>query len=264
MFDKFTDRARRVMALARKEAQRFNHDFIGTEHILLGIIEETSCTGCNILKNLVTDITAIARSIEKGIKYGPKMILAGQLPFTPRVKEVLELAIDFADRKKHQYIGTEDLLYGLVCKSKYGSENMTSVVLEDFGVTPDLVEKEMDAILGTQPTESTEKKEKTPEVINFEFPEEFEEGLAVYYEEMDRRSRLKPPFAMVLKTEFKNLKDGDKFISPDPELNEKGKHFLFVKSEDASVRGSGSWNAFRPSTGQHYGFRPDHEVVRIE
>ena len=114
MFDRFTDRARRVMALARKEAQRFNHDFIGTEHILLGLIQEGSGVAANVLKNLGVETEKIRREIEKNVQSGPSMVTMGQLPFTPRAKKVLELSMEEAQELGHNYIGTEHLLLGLI------------------------------------------------------------------------------------------------------------------------------------------------------
>ena len=102
------------MALARKEAQRFNHDFIGTEHILLGLIQEGSGVAANVLKNLGVETEKIRREIEKNVQSGPSMVTMGQLPFTPRAKKVLELSMEEAQELGHNYIGTEHLLLGLI------------------------------------------------------------------------------------------------------------------------------------------------------
>ena len=102
------------MALARKEAQRFNHDFIGTEHILLGLIQEGSGVAANVLKNLGVEISKIRSEIEKNVQSGPSMVTMGQLPFTPRAKKVLELSMEEANELGHNYIGTEHLLLGLI------------------------------------------------------------------------------------------------------------------------------------------------------
>jgi hypothetical protein len=112
MFDRFTDRARKVMGLARQEAQRFNHQYIGTEHILLGLIQEGGEVAANVLRNLAVDRDKIRIEIEKIVISGPTVVTMGQLPFTPRAKKILELSSEEASTLRHNYIGTEHLLLG--------------------------------------------------------------------------------------------------------------------------------------------------------
>ena len=88
MFDKFTDRARKVMALAREEARRYNHEYIGTEHILLGLVKEGSGVAANVLQNLDIELKKIRIEVEKIVQTGPDLVSVGQLPFTPKVKKV--------------------------------------------------------------------------------------------------------------------------------------------------------------------------------
>jgi ATP-dependent Clp protease ATP-binding subunit ClpC len=107
MFERFTDRARKVMALANQEAQRFNHEYIGTEHILLGLVKEGSGVGATVLKNLEVDIKKLRLEIEKLVKSGPDMVTMGKLPQTPRAKKVIEYAIEEARSLNHNYVGTE-------------------------------------------------------------------------------------------------------------------------------------------------------------
>ena len=114
MFERFTDRARKVMALANQEAQRFNHEFIGTEHILLGLVNEGSGVGATVLKNLDVDIKKLRLAIEKLVHPGPDMVTMGKLPQTPRARKVIEYAIEEARALNHNYIGTEHLLLGLL------------------------------------------------------------------------------------------------------------------------------------------------------
>jgi len=115
MFDRFTDRARRVMQLARAEAVRLNHDYIGTEHVLLGLVQEGSGVAANVLRNMGIDMQRIRQEVEKNIPSGrSSAIPAGQIPFTPRAKKVLEFAIEEAGSLGHNYIGTEHLLLGLL------------------------------------------------------------------------------------------------------------------------------------------------------
>src|SRR5258708_10712801 len=114
MFERFTDRARKVMALANQEAQRFNHEYIGTEHILLGLVKEGSGVGANVLKNLDVDLRKVRLEVEKLVKSGPDMVTMGKLPQTPRAKKGIEYAIEEARNLNHNYVGTEHLLLGLL------------------------------------------------------------------------------------------------------------------------------------------------------
>ena len=102
------------MALANQEAQRFNHEYIGTEHILLGLVKEGSGVGANVLKNLDIDLRKVRLEVEKLVKSGPDMVTMGKLPQTPRAKKVLEYAIEEARHLNHNYVGTEHLLLGLL------------------------------------------------------------------------------------------------------------------------------------------------------
>ena len=114
MFERFTDRARKVMALANQEAQRFNHEYIGTEHILLGLVKEGSGVGATVLKNLEVDIKKLRLEVEKLVKSGPDMVTMGKLPQTPRAKKVIEYALEEARSLNHNYVGTEHILLGLL------------------------------------------------------------------------------------------------------------------------------------------------------
>lgn len=172
MFDRFTDRARKVMALARKEAQRFNHDFIGTEHILLGLIQEGSGVAANVLKNLGVEIEKIRREIEKNVQSGPSMVTMGQLPFTPRAKKVLELSMEEANELGHNYIGTEHILLGLIREN----DGVAAQVLLDLNMKLDDVRAEVLELLGAEmqsenaiPTTSQAKsgRSKTPALDAF-------------------------------------------------------------------------------------------------
>ena len=114
MYERFTDRARKVMQLANQEAQRFNHEYIGTEHVLLGLIKEGSGVAANVLKNLDIDLRKIRMEVEKLVQSGPDMVTMGKLPQTPRAKKVLELSLREALQLGHNYIGTEHILLGLL------------------------------------------------------------------------------------------------------------------------------------------------------
>lgn len=176
MFDRFTDRARKVMALARKEAQRFSHDFIGTEHILLGLVQEGSGVAANVLKNLDVDSGKIRAEIERQVQSGHSIVHMGQLPFTPRAKKVLELCQEAAKELGHGYIGTEHLLLGLIREE----QGVAATVLRDLGLQLDDVRTEVLEILGadssevdidvepeSKPTGPKSRNSKTPALDSF-------------------------------------------------------------------------------------------------
>ncbi len=114
MFERFTERARKVMALANQEAQRFNHEYVGTEHILLGLVKEGTGVGANVLKNLGVELHKVRMEVEKLVKAGPDMVTMGKLPQTPRAKKVIEYSIEEARNLNHNYVGTEHILLGLL------------------------------------------------------------------------------------------------------------------------------------------------------
>ncbi|MFH1616834.1 MAG: ATP-dependent Clp protease ATP-binding subunit [Planctomycetota bacterium] len=144
MFERFTDRARKVMALANQEAQRFGHEYIGTEHILLGLVKEGSGVGANVLKNLDIDIKKLRLEVEKLVKSGPDMVTMGKLPQTPRAKKVIEFAIEEARQLNHNYIGTEHILLGLLRET----EGIAAQVLMNLGLKLEDVRQEVLNLLG--------------------------------------------------------------------------------------------------------------------
>ena len=144
MFERFTDRARKVMALANQEAQRFNHEYIGTEHILLGLIKEGTGVGANVLKNLDVDLHKVRMEVEKMVKSGPEPVSMGRLPHTPRAKKVLEYAIEEAHNLNHNYVGTEHLLLGLLREK----EGVAAQVMMNMGMKLEEVRAEVLSLLG--------------------------------------------------------------------------------------------------------------------
>jgi len=144
MFERFTDRARKVMALANQEAQRFNHEYIGTEHILLGLVKEGSGVGANVLKNLDVDLRKVRLEVEKLVKSGPDMVTMGKLPQTPRAKKVIEYAIEEARSLNHNYVGTEHLLLGLLREQ----DGVAAQVLMNLGLKLEDVREEVLNLLG--------------------------------------------------------------------------------------------------------------------
>jgi len=144
MFERFTDRARKVMALANQEAQRFNHEYIGTEHVLLGLVKEGSGVGATVLKNLDVDIKKLRLEVEKLVKSGPDMVTMGKLPQTPRAKKVIEYAIEEARALNHNYVGTEHILLGLLRET----EGIAAQVLMNLGLKLEDVRQEVLNLLG--------------------------------------------------------------------------------------------------------------------
>jgi ATP-dependent Clp protease ATP-binding subunit ClpC len=145
MFDRFTERARKVMGLARQEAQRFGHDYIGTEHVLLGLVQEGNGVAAQVLKNLDVEMKKIRIEVEKLVKNGTNTVSMGQLPFTPRAKKVLELALEEAQSLGHNYIGTEHLLLGLIKEN----EGIAAQVLMNLEVKLEEVREEVLELLGS-------------------------------------------------------------------------------------------------------------------
>src|SRR5258706_12334615 len=159
MFDRFTDRAKKVMNLARQEAQRFNHEYLGTEHILLGLVQEGSGVAANVLKNMSIDLNKIRAEVEKIVKTGPSMVTMGQLPFTPRAKKVLELSMEEASNLGHNYIGTEHLLLDLIKEN----EGIAAQVLMNLGVKLEDVREEVLEFLGADSNQEDEEEAQSPE-----------------------------------------------------------------------------------------------------
>ncbi len=155
MYERFTDRARKVMQLANQEAQRFNHEYIGTEHILLGLVKEGSGVAANVLKNLDVDLRKIRLEVEKIVQSGPDMVTMGKLPQTPRAKKVIEYAMEEARNLNHNYVGTEHLLLGLIREQ----EGVAAQVLMNLGLKLEDVREEVLNLLG----HGAEAAEGTPE-----------------------------------------------------------------------------------------------------
>ncbi|RME02670.1 MAG: ATP-dependent Clp protease ATP-binding subunit [Planctomycetota bacterium] len=159
MFDRFTDRARKVIGLARYEAQRFNQEYIGTEHILLGLINEGSGVAAAAVRNIGIDLQDICQEVEKMIKVGPKPVPMGNLPFSKKAKRVLDLSVEEAANLGHSYVGTEHLLLGLIRENT----GIAAKVLQNLGVKLEEVRDEVLSILGAEmPTESSNGTAKQP------------------------------------------------------------------------------------------------------
>ena len=153
MYERFTDRSRKVMQLANQEAMRFDHEYIGTEHILLGLVKEGSGVAANVLKNLDINLQRVRREVEQIVQHGPgsEEVVRGRLPHTPRAKKVIDYSVEEARRLNHNYIGTEHLLLGLLREE----EGVAAHVLMNLGLKFDRVREEILNLLGRNfPNES--------------------------------------------------------------------------------------------------------------
>ena len=161
-FDKFTERARKVLSLAQEEAQRFNHNYIGTEHLLLGLVREGEGVAAKVLSNLGVELNKVRSAVEFIIGRGDRIVL-GEIGLTPRAKKVIELAVDEARRLNHHYIGTEHLLLGLVREG----EGIAAGVLESLGVNLEKVRTQTIQVLSQSsgsPHGHDAKHSKTPTI----------------------------------------------------------------------------------------------------
>ena len=164
-FEKFSEKARRVLSLAQEEAQRFNHNYIGTEHILLGLVRETDGVAAKVLATLGVELPKVRSAIEFIIGRGERPV-TGDIGLTPRAKKVIELAVDEARRLSHSYIGTEHILIGLMREG----EGVPAGVLESLGLTLDKIRAETNRQLsqgGQQSERGGRKRSKTPTLDNF-------------------------------------------------------------------------------------------------
>ncbi len=157
MFNRFTERARKVLVLAKEESRRFNHDYIGTEHILLGLIREGEGVACAVLQNIGMDLGRLRAEIEKLMSPGSTASVLGDIPFTPRAKKALELATEEARGLGHNYIGTEHILLGLLREE----EGIASQVLFSLGVDIKKAKNEIAALLGGVSESSRAQSKRT-------------------------------------------------------------------------------------------------------
>ena len=134
-YDRFTDNAKKTMQMANQEAQRFNHEYVGTEHILLGLVRRQGTTGSNILESFGIDLRKIRLEVEKLIQAGPDMVTMGKLPQTPRAKKVIEYTMEEARSLNHNYVSTKHILLGLLRES----EGVAARVLMELGVKIEVV-----------------------------------------------------------------------------------------------------------------------------
>jgi ATP-dependent Clp protease ATP-binding subunit ClpA len=143
-FDRFRDDARKALALAQEEAQRFQHNYIGTEHLLLGLVRSEESTAGQVLRQLGLELQKVRDAVEFIIGRGDRIVVPGEIGLTPRSKKVIELAVDEARLMQHNYVGTEHLLLGLVREG----EGIAAGVLESLGVRLERVRATVLEVLG--------------------------------------------------------------------------------------------------------------------
>jgi len=158
MFDRFTGRARKVLSLSRQEAQRFRHDYIGPEHILLALLKEGTGVAVSVLKDLNVDFEGVRKFVEERVGEGAATVMMGQIPFTPRGKRVLEFALDEATDLGHTHIGTEHLLLGLFEED----EGIAAQVLRSHGLDQGMVRTEVLRRVGGESPDVDEADDDAP------------------------------------------------------------------------------------------------------
>src|SRR5690348_11138779 len=159
----FTPRAQQVLALARKEADRFNHNFVGTEHLLLGLIKLGQGVAVNVLQKMGLDLETVRMEVEKQVGTGPDQKVVGNIPYTPRVKKVLALAAKEARALNHTYVGTEHILLGLLREGDGVAARVLKNLDVDIEQTRQEILKELDPNFSSQEEQPSEQPaEKAP------------------------------------------------------------------------------------------------------
>ena len=158
----FTPRAQQVLALARKEADRFNHNFVGTEHLLLGLIKLGQGVAVNVIQKMGLDLETVRMEVEKQVGTGPDQKMIGNIPYTPRVKKVLALASKEAKALNHTYVGTEHILLGLLREGDGVAARVLKNLDVDIEQTRQEILKELDPNFASQEEQSVDPAEKGP------------------------------------------------------------------------------------------------------
>src|SRR6202790_1752390 len=156
MMNNFTPRAQQVLALASKEAERFNHNYVGTEHLLLGLIKLGEGVAVNVLQKMGLDLEIVRKEVEKHVDPRPETKISGNIPYTPRVKKVLALAGKEAQALHHSYVGTEHILLGLLREGDGVAARVLKTLEVDIERTRNEVLKELDPNFASGEAESEE------------------------------------------------------------------------------------------------------------
>ena len=177
MMNNFTPRAQQVLALARKEADRFNHNYVGTEHLLLGLIKLGQGVAVNVLQKMGLDLETVRMEVEKQVGSGPETKMVGNIPYTPRVKKVLALAGKEAKSLNHSYVGTEHILLGLLREGEGVAARVLKNLEVDIERTRNEILKDLDPNFTPPEAEqdgpaensggSSKKDQKTPALRAF-------------------------------------------------------------------------------------------------
>jgi ATP-dependent Clp protease ATP-binding subunit ClpC len=163
MFKRFTERARKVIILAREEAEKYNNEYLGTEHILLGIIKDGGGIAIAVLQKMGVDLKQLKAEVDRNLPAGSSTMVTGDIPFTPRAKKVLELGVDEARLMGHNYIGTEHLLLGLLKEN----EGIAAKILARFGVKLVETREQTLSLLREPSTAAPREKSRTPTLDEF-------------------------------------------------------------------------------------------------
>ncbi|MFC1520825.1 ATP-dependent Clp protease ATP-binding subunit [Elusimicrobiota bacterium] len=157
-YNRFSERAQRAILIAQEEAKRLNHDYVGTEHVLLGLVALNEGVAAQVLANLGVDLKRVRAEIEKIVGAGDNIMQLGEIPFTPRAKKVLELAVEEAQKMGHTYVGTEHILLGLIREE----EGVAARVLENLGIRLEVVREEVLNLLGESEAKETGRQQGGP------------------------------------------------------------------------------------------------------
>ncbi|MEO0098043.1 MAG: Clp protease N-terminal domain-containing protein, partial [candidate division WOR-3 bacterium] len=163
MQERFTERVKRVIQLARQEARRMHHDYIGTEHLLLGIIREGGGVAALVLTNLGIDLEDLRRAVENAVSYGQEALVVGEIPLNQEARAALNYAIEEAKSMNHSYIGTEHLLLGLLREER----GIASQVLTSLGAEIEMVRNEILRVLGGEGIISTPKHKTKTSALDY-------------------------------------------------------------------------------------------------
>ncbi len=211
MYERFTDRARKVIQLANQEARRFNHKYVGTEHILLGLVSEGSGVAANVLKNLDIDLRKVRLEVEKIVQSGPDVVPMGKLAQTPKAKKVIEYSIEEAHNLNHNYVGTEHLPLGLLREE----EGVAAQVLMNLGLKLEDVREEVLILVG----HSLEIPVRKIREYDLYIPLQYSDGLQVEPEKIESlKKRVTDQFGGIIiqrvegTGKFANITGGSEFM----------------------------------------------------
>jgi ATP-dependent Clp protease ATP-binding subunit ClpA len=183
MYERFTDRAREVMQLANQEALRWNHEYIGTEHILLGLLAKAHSVAANVLKNLGLDLERIRLEVQKLMQPESKKVTMAKVPETPRAKKVIEYSMEESRKLNHNYVGTEHILLGLLREA----DGVAANVLTNSGLKLDDVREEVLHLLGHGTTSDPIQDAPAKDVVRVEdLPDELKAAAAALDAQIER------------------------------------------------------------------------------